>query len=97
MLDKQELENIALLAKLEIPEESFDSLLEDMQKIVEFANKIESADLNDEGFFGFDGLQNQFRSDEVVESFNQNEILKNCKTVEEGFFSVSLNSRVGRE
>lgn len=91
MISKQELENIANLAKLEIEAESFDKILNDMKNVVEFANKIGSADLNDESFVGFDGLKNRFRSDEVVDSYSQDEILRNCKTVEEGFFKLKLN------
>lgn len=95
MLNRQELENIAILSKLEIPEDSFEKILNDMQQIVEFANKISFAKLNDEGFFGFDGLENKFRNDDVVDSFEQSEILKNCKTSSEGFFKLNLNSREG--
>ncbi len=91
MINKKELENIASLAKLEIETESFDEILNDMKDVVEFANKIGSADLNDESFVGFDGLKNKFRSDEVVESYSQDEILRNCKTAEEGFFRLNLN------
>ena len=91
MLDRTELENIALLAKLEISEDDFDSLLNDMKSVVKFADKIGSANLSAEGFFGFDDLNNRFRDDEVVKSSSQGEILQNCKTPEEGFFRLSLN------
>lgn len=95
MLNKQELENLAFLAKLKIPEEKFDGLLNDMKEVVEFANKIALANLTDEVFLGFDGLENKFRTDEIIDSFDRLEILKNCKTADEGFFRLSLNSVVG--
>lgn len=91
MLDRSELENIALLAKLEISDDDFDSILQDMQNVVKFADKIGSVNLESSGFFGFDDLKNKFRVDEVVESMPQVEILKNCKTPEEGFFRLNLN------
>ncbi|MBQ7738461.1 MAG: Asp-tRNA(Asn)/Glu-tRNA(Gln) amidotransferase subunit GatC [Desulfovibrionaceae bacterium] len=95
MLKRQELENIAILAKLEIPSDKFDKLLSDMSEVVKFADKINSVSLSDEAFFGFDGLKNRFRADEVEKSFDQTEILKNCKVVDEGFFVVNLNSNDG--
>ena len=95
MLSKQELEDIAMLAKLEISNESFAQLLSDMKSVVEFANRIGSVKLEKEEFFGFDNLKNKFRADEVVESISQHEILKNSKAVEEGFFKLSLNSGSG--
>ncbi len=92
MIDELELKKIADLAKLEVPKENFSKLLNDMKNIVDFVNKINSVSSDEEGFFGFDNLNNKFRSDEIVKSVDQNLILKNCKTPEEGFFKVNLNS-----
>lgn len=91
MLNRQELENVAVLSKLEIEEKDFDRLLGDMKAIVQFADKISSANFNMSGFFGFDDLHNDFRLDEIIDSNSQEEILKNCKTSEEGFFKLNLN------
>lgn len=95
MLSRKDLENIASLAKLKIPEEKFSSLLSDMKNVIEFADSIEKVNLTKEAFSEKDSLENRFRSDEIVNSFDQSEILGNCQTVEEGFFRLSLNSEGG--
>ena len=40
-------------------------------------------------------FKQRMTNDEIVNSFDQSEILGNCQTVEEGFFRLSLNSEGG--
>ena len=46
MVSKEELINLATLAKLDISDQDVDKLLADMEKIIEFANQINSAFLH---------------------------------------------------
>ena len=88
-ISEKDLENIALLSKLEIKKDEMAKLLSDMDNIIEFANKINSIELEDLDFDNVNGLKNQFRDDVVVESLDQEEILKNAKTKDDGFFVLN--------
>ena len=56
MVTREDVENIALLSKLFVPEEELDGLTESMQKIVDFADQINSAPASDEGFDNINNL-----------------------------------------
>lgn len=93
----EELQNLAILSKLEIKKEQEKELLEDMQQIISFANKISSVKVQEEELKEFNNLQNVFRKDEVLNSYPQEEILKNTKTAEDGFFYLKNKQEVGGE
>ncbi len=89
LLTKQELEDLAILSKLEIKDEEVEDILKDMENIIEFANKINSAEVLDVEQDEIMRLENVFRKDEVLKSYPQEEILKNSKTHEDGFFYLN--------
>lgn len=88
MVSKEELINLATLAKLDISDQDVDKLLADMEKIIDFANQINSASVSDVEFDSINNLQNVYREDVVSRSYSQEDILKNAKTVEDGFFRL---------
>ncbi|MBQ1349133.1 MAG: Asp-tRNA(Asn)/Glu-tRNA(Gln) amidotransferase subunit GatC [Ruminococcus sp.] len=88
MVTREDVENIALLSKLFVPEEELDGLTESMQKIVDFADAINNAPASDEDFDNINNLSNMFREDEVVPSFPAEEILKNAPEQAEQHFLV---------
>ena len=88
MVTREDVENIALLSKLFVPEEELDGLTESMQKIVDFADAINSAPASDEGFDNINNLSNVFREDEVVPSYPAEEILSNAPEQAEQHFLV---------
>ncbi len=88
MITKQDIENIALLSKLFVPDEELDSLREDMQGIIDFADTINNADIEGEEFDNIAGLSNQFREDVVVESLSAEEILLNAPDQAQDHFLV---------
>ncbi len=96
-MTREELEDIALLCKLNISEDEMNDILSDMEDIISFANKISAVDVKDCGFKVEDGLQNIYRKDEVVASFPQDYILKNAKTVQDGFFYLKNGESGGGE
>ena len=94
MVTKDELLDLALLSKLDISDSDVDKLLVDMEEIIKFADKINAASTSDAEFDNINDLQNVYREDEVVDSFSQDDILKNSKTVENGFFRVDNHNHI---
>lgn len=94
MVSKEELINLATLAKLDISDQDVDKLLADMEKIIDFANQINSASVSDVEFDSINNLQNMYREDVVSRSYSQEDILKNAKTVEDGFFRLDNRGQV---
>ena len=88
MVTREDVENIALLSKLFVPEEELDSLTQSMQEIINFADEINKADADEEGFDNINNLSNVFREDEVVPSYPSAEILKNAPEQAEDHFLV---------
>lgn len=88
MITKEDIENIALLSKLFVPEEELDALREDMQGIIDFADTINNANIEGVEFDNIAGLSNQFREDVVVESLSVEEILKNAPDQAQDHFLV---------
>ena len=83
MVTREDVENIALLSKLFVPEEELDGLTKSMQEIIDFADTI-----NNEEFDDINNLSNVFREDEVVESYDTKEILSNAPEQAEDHFLV---------
>lgn len=88
MITREEIENIATLSKLFIDENQMDSLLEDMQKIIDFADTINNADESEIEFDGLNNVENAFRADEVKDSLLVKDILKNAKDTGNDHFLV---------
>ena len=95
MVTREDIENIAILSKLFVAEEDLDTLTDEMQKIVEFADAINNAPDDNEDFDNINNLSNVFREDEVVESYSSKEILKNAPEQSDNHFLVRNNSLGG--
>ena len=94
-MNKEEFENILLLSKLELNEEESEEILKDMDEIINFVDKINSVEVEKEAENNENFLVNVLRKDEVLKSYPQEEILKNSKTVEDGFFYLKNAERTG--
>ncbi len=88
MVTREDVENIALLSKLFVPEEELDSLTKSMQEIIDFADTINNAPTNGDSFDDINNLSNVFRDDEVIKSYSTEEILKNAPEQAEDHFLV---------
>ncbi len=88
MVTREDVENIALLSKLFVPENELDSLTASMQEIIDFADAINNAPSSEDGFDNINNLSNVFREDEVVPSYPVSEILKNAPEQAEDHFLV---------
>ncbi len=97
MITREDIIKIAALAKLRVEEEDTEALARDMSEIISFADTISAAIDSDEGtgFEDINGLCNAFHEDEVVQSFDRDEILKNREGGESGCFVV--RKRAGQE
>lgn len=94
-MNKEEFENILLLSKLELNKEESEEILKDMDEIIKFVDKINSVEVEKEAENNENFLVNVLRKDEVLKSYPQEEILKNSKTVEDGFFYLKNAERNG--
>lgn len=88
MITHEEIRSIALLAKLEVPDEELDALTQEMEKIIAFADTVSHAPVSDTGFDNIHHLENGFRPDVVTPSLPQEEILQNAECQENGCFFV---------
>ena len=88
MVTREDIENIALLSKLFVDEKDLDSLTEEMQKIVSFADTINNVSVATGEFDNINNLSNAFRADEVRPSYPCTEILKNAPEQAEDYFLV---------
>ena len=66
MVTREDVENIALLSKLFVPEEELDGLTKSMQEIIDFADTINNAPTDGEEFDDINNLSNVFREDRLL-------------------------------
>ena len=86
---REELLHIAKLADLKIKDEEIDKYLLNLQDIINFANIVNKApveDLNET--VGSIDKYNVFRKDEVVEFEDEESLLQNAKDVEQNMFKI---------
>ena len=86
MINREKLEEIALLSKLYIAEDEVQSVMDEINKMVCFADEISKTDIKADtevpDNFGF------LREDVVLPSLPAEEILRNGAECEDGYFLV---------
>lgn len=88
-VSKEQLLHIANLSRLNLKEDEVDSYLENLQEILTFAEKVNSA--STEGLdetIGANDNYNVFRKDEVVVFEDAEALLQNAPSQERGMFSI---------
>lgn len=86
---REELLHIAKLADLKIKDEEVDKYLLNLQDILNFANVVNKAPVEDLGeTVGSIDKYNVFRKDEVVEFEDEESLLQNAKDVEQNMFKI---------
>ena len=91
MVTREEISKIANLSKLYFKGEELDSFANDMTQIVQFADDINKAQVNNSNFDEADDINeinNALREDVIIESFNKDDILKNVQGGKDGFFYI---------
>ena len=89
MVKTEDIEYVAKLAKLRLTDEEKEKLTPQMADIINLANKI--SELNTDGIketAHILEMNNVFREDEVVPSYNRNDIIMNAPQKEAGCIIV---------
>ena len=88
-LDKEKVERVAHLARLELSEEEKEKFAEQLSDILDHAEKLKELDTSDvEPMAHVQPVNNVFREDEVQESLDCEEALANAPEAEKGMFKV---------
>lgn len=83
MVDEEDVEHVAWLARLELTEEEVAAFADDMEDVLEHFDRLDEV----EGEPGVpDRFVNVFRDDEVEECLSREEALRNAPETEDGFF-----------
>ena len=91
MVTKQEIEQLAILAKLSFSEEEIEKLIVDMDEIINFANQVNSFPYEQEETLDNRVKLSQLREDEVKESY-PSEVVTSNVAGENGFFPVKRSN-----
>jgi aspartyl-tRNA(Asn)/glutamyl-tRNA(Gln) amidotransferase subunit C len=88
-IDDKTIERIAELAKLEFDAESKEEIREDMNKILDFVNKLNELDTdNVEPLVYMTKETNVLREDDAKDTVKQDEALKNAPKKDSDYFKV---------
>ena len=89
MVTIKDVEHIAALAKLKFTEEEKIRLQGELNKILEYMDKLNELDLeNVEPLENINDTENVFREDVAEKALTNEEALKNAPAAEQGFFKV---------
>ncbi len=91
MVTKQEIEQLAILAKLSFSEQEIEELIVDMDEIINFANQVNSFSYEQEETLDNRVKLSELRQDEVKESYSSEVVTSNVAS-ENGFFPVKRSN-----
>ena len=86
MITHDIIKETALLCKLHIDNSELDNLTRDLQRIIDFADKISEVQLDNEIAEDNTVFDYALRNDEVIPSLNSSDILKNAPESDNGYF-----------
>ncbi len=88
-LTKEEVLKVAHLARLEFKEEEIEKFRGDLNNILSFIEKLQEVDTDGvEPMYQVNNLSNVLRKDEIKESLDKEEALKNAPQKDDGMFIV---------
>ncbi len=88
-LDKDQVQHIAMLARLKLADDEFDETVDKLSRIVEFVDQLSQAET--EGVVPMAHPLNEsqrLRADEVTESDEREALQENASSVENGLYLV---------
>ncbi|HIY00430.1 MAG TPA: Asp-tRNA(Asn)/Glu-tRNA(Gln) amidotransferase subunit GatC [Candidatus Blautia faecipullorum] len=89
LIDDETLDNVCILAKLSLNEETREKAREDMQKMLDYVEKLNELDTEGvEPLAHLFGDQNVFREDAVTNGDLREEMLANAPKAKEGQYQV---------
>lgn len=90
MISREEVIKLAKLSRLTFTDEEIEKYQEDLNSIVEYADKLSSIDVSSvKPTATISDMVNVLREDEVKPSLTRNEVLQNAKDKQYGCFYVS--------
>ena len=88
-ITQTQVEYVAKLARLNLSEEQKERLTGEMGNIISFADKLSELDTSGvEASAHSIAVENVFREDEIMPSYNRDDILANAPTPQDGCFGV---------
>ena len=89
IIDDETIENVCILAKLSLSDEAKEKAKEDMQKMLDYVEKLDELDTDGvEPLSHIFGDQNVFREDVVTNGDNKEAMLANAPKAKEGQYQV---------
>lgn len=89
IIDDETIENVCILAKLSLGDEAKEKAKEDMQKMLDYVEKLDELDTDGvEPLSHIFGDQNVFREDVVTSGDNKEAMLANAPKAKEGQYQV---------
>lgn len=92
MVTHTDIQAIAKLAKLAVPDSELDALTADMNEIIAFADTIASVEAQDEDYADMNGLENVLREDTVRPGISPQEVLCNAQDADGNSFVVKKHA-----
>ena len=90
-LTKDQVKHVAKLANLPLSDKEEELYSEQLSKILEYVDQLNSVDTKDvEPTFNVSGQENVMRKDETESSLQQEEVLQNASKKERGFFLTKV-------
>ncbi|WP_018923583.1 Asp-tRNA(Asn)/Glu-tRNA(Gln) amidotransferase subunit GatC [Salsuginibacillus kocurii] len=88
-VNKEQIEHVAHLARLELKEDEIDAVTKKLDDIIDFAEQLQELDTtNVEPITHVVDIRNILREDEVKPSLDREDALKNAPDQEDGQFKV---------
>ena len=89
IIDDETIENVCILAKLSLDEEATEKAKQDMQKMLDYVEKLDELDTDGvEPLSHIFGDENVFREDVVINGDNKDAMLANAPKAKEGQYQV---------
>jgi len=88
-ISDEEVLHIAKLARINLHENEIQNYKKNLEEILDFADTINSVDTNNIGeTIGINENYNVFRKDEICQESNEDELLSNAPSQDEGMFRI---------
>ena len=88
-LTKDQVQHIATLARLKLDDAEFDDVVDKLSRIVDFVDQLQAAATDDVMPMAHPlNMSQRFRTDEVTEENERDEIQKNAPSVDNGYYLV---------
>lgn len=89
MLSREEVQKVALLARIELRDDEIEKFQKDLSSVLDYVAELQQVDTDGlEIVSSVTGLENVQRMDEPVMAENHNEVLANAPATKDGYYKV---------